>query len=199
MNSSFDGFEVFQKGAIRVIRLNQPALRNPLSIEVIEGLSVSVAEAEQDRQTNHCVITGSGGSFASGANLKEVMQLDAKSARGFGLRGRDLMNKIAGSSLTFVAAIDGLCMGGALDLAIACDKRIASSKSKFAHPGAKLGIITGWGGTQMLPKLVGRKNALELILTAKTIGTREALRIGLIDRVSDEPLEEALNTLEIQK
>ena len=82
-------------------------------------------------------------------------------------------------------------MGGAFDLALSCKKRIASPNSVFAHPGAKLGIITGWGGTQLLPRLVGKKNALEILLTAKKISAEEALKIGLIDEINENPLEKA--------
>ena len=102
------------------------------------------------------------------------------------------MRTIDQSEKFTVAAIDGFCMGGALDLALACNMRIASMRSTFAHPGVNLGIITGWGGTQRLPRLVGEANALEIFLTAKRIGSKEALEIGLIDEIAETPLEFAL-------
>jgi enoyl-CoA hydratase/carnithine racemase len=83
-------------------------------------------------------------------------------------------------------------MGGALDLALSCKRRIASPRSVFAHPGANLGIMTGWSGTQILPRLIGEARALEIFLTAKLVDAKEALRINLIDRISDDPLPESV-------
>ena len=102
------------------------------------------------------------------------------------------MQAIYRSEKLTVAAIDGFCMGGALDLALSCKRRIASSRSVFAHPGANLGIMTGWSGTQILPRLVGEAIALDMFLTAKRVDAKEARRIGLIDAISANPLEEAL-------
>jgi enoyl-CoA hydratase/carnithine racemase len=87
--------------------------------------------------------------------------------------------------LLFIAAIDGYCMGGGLDLALACDWRYATARSVFAHPGARLGLLTGWGGTARLPRTIGRAEALRLFLTAEHISAAEALRLGLIHRVTD--------------
>ena len=108
------------------------------------------------------------------------------------MRGQSLMQTIYHSKKLTVAAIDGFCMGGALDLALSCKFRIASPRSVFAHPGANLGIMTGWSGTQILPRLVGQAKALELFLTAQRVDAKEALRIRLIDEISDNPLDDAL-------
>jgi enoyl-CoA hydratase/carnithine racemase len=102
------------------------------------------------------------------------------------------MKKIADAKQTTIAVINGFCFGGALDLALACDKRIASPNAVFSHPGANLGIVTGWGGTKRLPRLVGEAKALEIFLTAKRVAAVEALRIGLIDKISENPLAELL-------
>ena len=130
--------------------------------------------------------------FASGADLREIAEVTADTAREFSLRGQALMNMIASLKPLTVAAVNGYCFGGALDLALACDRRIASSKAIFSHPGTGLGIITGWGGTQRLPRLIGRANALEMFLTAGRFDANEALRIGLVDQVADDVLETAL-------
>lgn len=130
--------------------------------------------------------------FASGADLREIADVAEDEAREFSRRGQALMNKIAGCGCETIAAVNGICFGGALDLALSCDRRIASPDALFSHPGANLGIITGWGGTQRLPRLIGRGRALEMFFTAKRVGADEALTIGLVDEISDDPLRSAL-------
>ncbi len=175
-----------------VIRFVRPEIKNPLSIETLDALKAIFADLESDEHIIKIIFTGSGDTFASGANLKEIAETSADGARKFALRGQTLMQTIYHSKKYTVAAIDGFCMGGALDLALSCKVRIASPRSVFAHPGANLGIITGWSGTQMLPRLVGEAKALELFLTAKRIDAQEALRVGLIDEISKQPLAAAL-------
>lgn len=175
-----------------VIRFNQPALKNPLSIEVLDKLDAVLTALESAAQVEKIIFTGSGDTFAAGANLNEIAAVNGAAAREFGLRGQRLMQKIYRSRLPTVAAVDGFCMGGALDLALSCQMRIASPRSVFAHPGANLGIITGWSGTQLLPRLIGEAKALEMFLTAKKVGAEEALRINLINMVSEQPLAAAL-------
>lgn len=175
-----------------VIRFIRPEIKNPLSIETLEDLKELFPICSSNPKIETIIFTGSGDTFASGANLKEIADTNADNAREFALRGQNLMQKIYHSNKLTVAAIDGFCMGGALDLALACKVRIASSRSVFAHPGVGLGIITGWGGTQMLPRLVGEAKALEMFLTAKRVNADEALDIGLIDKIEANPLEFAL-------
>jgi enoyl-CoA hydratase/carnithine racemase len=124
--------------------------------------------------------------------LNEIAQLNQKTAREFGQRGQNLMQRIYHSRRLTIAAVDGFCMGGALDLALSCRTRIASPRSVFAHPGANLGIMTGWSGTQILPRLIGEARALEMFLTAKRVSADEALRINLIDKISPNPLADSL-------
>lgn len=178
--------EIF--GVTAVIRFIRPEIKNALSVVALENLSRTFDGLNSDPKIETIIFTGSGDTFASGANLNEVARLTAETAREFGLRGQNLMQKIYRSPKRTIAAIDGYCMGGALDLALSCRCRIASPRSVFAHPGASLGIITGWGGTQLLPRLVGKKFALEMLLTAKRISTTEALAINLINEIADEPL-----------
>ena len=102
------------------------------------------------------------------------------------------MQRIADAPQLTIAAVNGYCMGGALDLALACRLRFASAGAVFAHPGARLGIITGWGGTQRLPRLVGDARALELFATARRLTSREAYEAGLVDQVCDPVLDYAL-------
>ena len=140
------------------------------------------------------VFTGVGDVFASGADLREIAEIDSKAAADFAERGQRLMRMIADLPIKSVAAVNGICYGGALDLALACRSRIASPRARFSHPGANLGIMTGWGGTQRLPRLVGEAVALEMFFTAKTIDATEALRLGLVDEIAHDPVERALET-----
>jgi enoyl-CoA hydratase/carnithine racemase len=180
---------------VLIIRFNRPEIRSPLSIAVLENLHEILDEIEENKIVETIIFTGAGDVFASGADLREIAGITKDTAREFALRGQDLMNKIAASEKLTIAAINGFCFGGALDLALSCKKRIASPNAQFSHPGANLGIITGWGGTQRLPRLIGEAAALEMFLTAKRVSAGEALRINLIDEIAENPLESALRIL----
>jgi len=173
----------------RIIRFNRPEIRSPLSIFVLEELNEILNEILANSEIETIIFTGKDDTFASGADLREIAALTKETAREFAWRGQNLMNKIAFANQTTIAAINGFCFGGALDLALACDRRIASPNAQFSHPGVGLGIITGWGGTQRLPRLVGESAAMEMFLTAKRIDANEALRIGLIDEIAENPPE----------
>ena len=172
-----------------IIRFNRPEIRSPLSIFVLDELQRILDETTAE----NIIFTGSADVFASGADLREIVEVTRETATEFALRGQNLMNKIARKNS--FAAINGFCFGGALDLALACRKRIAAPNALFSHPGANLGIITGWGGTQRLTRLIGEAAALEMFLTAKRVSAVEALKIGLIDEISDNPLESAAKLL----
>jgi len=178
-----------------VLRFNRPEIKNSLSIETLEKLKEVFTVLELNSNIEKIIFTGSGDTFASGANLNEIARLNAVTAREFGLRGQNFMQRVYHSNKFTIAAVDGFCMGGALDLAASCKKRIASPRSVFAHPGVSLGIMTGWSGTQILPRLIGEARALEMFLTAKRVDAGEALRINLIDEISENPLDEAKNML----
>jgi enoyl-CoA hydratase len=176
---------------IAVIRLNHPEARNPLSVNTLEELDQAVSSLDQRADIHALIFTGAGDVFASGANIRELRALNPTMAREFALRGQRVMQRIADSTKLTIAAVNGYCMGGGLDLALACDLRCASTRAVFAHPGARLGIITGWGGTQRLPRLIGPARALEIFTTARRLTSYEALEIGLIDGMSDALLDQA--------
>ncbi len=177
---------------LAVVQFIRPEIKNPLSIKTLEEIREIITSLDSNPAIAAIIFTGSGDTFASGANLKEISQTAADNAHKFALRGQNLMQRIYRSNKLTVAAIDGFCMGGALDLALSCKRRIASPRSIFAHPGANLGIITGWGGTQLLPRLIGEAKSLEMFLTAKRVEASEALRIGLIDKVAENPLADSI-------
>lgn len=178
-----------------IIIFNRPEIRSPLSVFVLNRLDEILDEAEKDLEINKIIFTGKADVFASGADLREIAGVSGETAREFALRGQRLMNKISASEKRTIAAVNGFCFGGALDLALSCKKRIATQDAQFSHPGANLGIMTGWGGTQRLPRLIGAGNALEMFMTAKRVSASEALRIGLIDKISENLIDDALNFL----
>lgn len=187
------GFEITEPAqSVLLVRLNRPTERNPLSLATLQSLRAELPKLFASDRINTIIFTGTDDVFASGANIRELVTLDSRTAREFAELGQGLLNDIAATRQTTIAAINGYCMGGGLDLALACDIRIASTNAKFAHPGARLGIITGWGGTQRLPRLIGRTRALEMFLTTRTLGTDEALLTGLVDHVADPVVHEAL-------
>ena len=175
--------------AIAVIRFNQPAQRNPLSINTLHDLEKVLSELTVRDDIKTLIFTGTGDVFASGANIRELSQLDSVSALQFSQLGQRIFQTIADASQLTIAAINGYCMGGALDLALACDIRVASKSAVFSHPGARLGIITGWGGTQRLPRIVGRARAIEFLATARRYSSAAALEMGLISGVGDPVIE----------
>jgi enoyl-CoA hydratase/carnithine racemase len=139
------------------------------------------------------VIAGSGKFFSAGADLREISQLSGSAAFEFAKMGQELMRSLDAFPARVYAAIPGYCMGGGLDLALACHSRIASSHAVFGHRGAALGLITGWGGTQRLPRLIGRGHALEMFVAAEKVTAARALQMGLVDAIADDPLAEAVH------
>lgn len=181
--------KIDREGRAVIVHFSRPEIRNPLSITVLEQLEEVVDSCEAGIE--RLIFTGTNNVFASGANLREIASVTAENVSEFALRGQKLMTKIASLPQVTIAAVNGYCFGGALDLALACDGRIASPQAQFAHPGAGLGIITGWGGTQRLPRLIGDASALEMFFTATPITADRALLIGLVDEIVDDPLDRA--------
>ena len=174
-----------------IVRFTRPEIRNPLSAHVVDALAQMLAKA--DESVSAVVFTGSDGVFASGADLREIAELDGATAAEFARLGQSLMNTITNLEARSIAAINGYCYGGALDLALACDSRIATQTAEFCHPGAGLGIMTGWGGTQRLPRLIGEAAAVEMFLTGKRVTAEEALHTGLIGSIVGDPVAAAID------
>jgi enoyl-CoA hydratase len=187
-----NGIETSHHDGVLVVTFARPEIRSPLSVSVLSELEKIVADCARNVSLKALVFTGKNDVFASGADLREIAELTAATAPDFARRGQNLMSSIANLPQTTVAAINGFCFGGALDLALACDKRIASPDAKFCHPGAGLGIITGWSGTQRLPRLIGTANANEMFFTASPIDAERAIEIGLIDEITDDVFARAL-------
>jgi len=179
-------------GSISIVRFSRPSQRNTLSTETLNALDATLDQLKTSQSVRAVIFTGTADAFASGADISELTRLDPSQAHEFSRRGQQLTGAIANLPQMTIAAINGFCMGGGLDFALACDIRIASRSAVFAHPGSKLGIITGWGGTQRLPRLIGKSKAIELFSTARRFSSNEALKAGLITEIADPVLEAAI-------
>ena len=187
-------FSLLQNEAqVFLLRLQSGDGTNRLTGECVLALHAALGEIRCDRKP--IVIAGNSLYFSAGADLGEIAAFDALSAYKFSLTGQDLMRSIEQFPAPVYAAISGYCMGGGVDLALACHRRIAAPHAIFGHRGATLGLITGWGGTQRLPRLVGKATAQELLVAAERITAHRAFEIGLIDALSEDPVAEALRRL----
>jgi enoyl-CoA hydratase len=179
------------RGSYAVLSLTCPEKLNCLTESMLTSLEAAFREYAGWANHRALVVTGSDGVFSVGADLAALSHLDARSARAFSQRGQALMSSVSRIDSVTIAAIDGYCLGGGLDLALSCDLRYASTRSSFQHPGVKRGIITGWGGNVPLPALIGRDAARRYFITGKRISASEAETLGLINASCDRPLEAA--------
>jgi enoyl-CoA hydratase len=179
-------------GPTAVVTFNRPESRNSLSIATLSELDTLLSTLVENPALKTLIFTGVENVFLSGANISELSSFDSVTARDFSLLGQKVFQRLTDAPQLTIAAINGYCMGGGLDFALACDIRLAASTAVFAHPGARLGIITGWGGTQRLPRLIGKARALEFFITGRPFMSNEAMRIGLISGVFDPVIDEAI-------
>jgi enoyl-CoA hydratase len=187
-------FSLGRHGAAFIISLENEDGTNRLDLATINALAGEIENLHAGEVPNFSlIITGTDKYFSVGANLNEINRLTGAAAYEFALSGQRLMNVVDRYPAPVIAAINGYCMGGGLDLALACDFRICSPHAIFGHRGAALGIMTGWGGTQRLPRLIGKARALQMFLAAEKLHAQEALRIGLVDSVADDPVKTAIN------
>lgn len=154
-----------------------------LSASLLEELGLCVDRLLADPACEGIVIHGSETCFAAGAEIAEVGALSGTTALPFARHGQLVFEKIARATKPVVAAVAGYCLGGGFDLALACCWRLATPEAVFGHPGTSLGLLTGWGGTQRLPQLIGRAPALELLLRGEPVAAEQALALGLVDEV----------------
>ena len=166
------------------VTINRPQALNALNHASLLELKATFESLREEKDVQVVVVTGSGGkAFVAGADIKELMSLDPLDAKKTSELGQSVFNLIERYPKPVIAAIDGFCLGGGCELALACHIRIASEKAKFGQPELKLGLIPGYGGTQRLPRLVGKGRALELILTGEMIAAHRAYEIGLVNCV----------------
>ena len=188
------------KDNICIIRVDREEALNAMNPTVLHELFDNVSSSINDKNIGAIIITGSGDkAFIAGADIKLMEKLDKKGGREFGALGQKVTNLIEESSKPVIAAINGFALGGGCEIALACHLRFASKNAKFGQPEVKLGLIPGWGGTQRLPKIVGKGNAIELIIGGHIIDSNEALRIGLVNKVFDQDklLDESISFAKI--
>lgn len=187
-----------QSESVLVATLNRPTKSNALNQALIDSLDELAAEIETEfdnGQIKALVITGAGErAFSAGADITELADLDAPRARTQMLRGQGVFTRLEELPIVVIAAINGVALGGGLELAMAADLRIAAPTARLGQPEITLGNLPGWGGTQRLPELVGRGRATQLILTGEVISAARAYEIGLVNQVSDDCLTAALDT-----
>ncbi len=180
--------------AARILRLTSDDGTNRLARACVRALTAAIRDMLG--QPAPLVLTGNARFFSAGADLNEITALTGPEAFEFARMGQALMRAVDDFPAPVFAAINGYCMGGGLDLALACDFRIASPHAVFGHRGAALGLMTGWGGTQRLSALVGRARALEMFAAAEKLHAQHALRFKLVDAVVDDPIAESLRRAE---
>lgn len=167
----------------RITLHNPPA--NVLNLSVLKELELVLNEVEKDEYVRVVIVTGTGRFFCAGADINELAHLTSTHGGAeFSVRGQSLLNRIERSEKPVLAVINGTCVGGGLELALACHIRVAAAGAVLGLPEIKLGLIPGFGGTQRLPRVVGASKAAELILTGESLPAEEALRIGLVSRVA---------------
>src|SRR5437867_8204599 len=173
-----------KKGAIAYVTLNRPKVLNALNQRTWENLRTAFEDARDDAEVRGVILTGAGDkAFIAGADISELAQVTAVEAEESSTFGQEVLNLVENLGKPVIAAINGFALGGGCETAMACTIRVASEHAKFGQPEVKLGLIPGGGGTQRMPRLVGKGRALQIILSGEMISAQEAFRIGLVNEV----------------
>jgi enoyl-CoA hydratase len=173
-----------KKGAIAYVTLNRPKVLNALNRKTWEDLETAFTDARDDDTVRGVILTGAGDkAFIAGADIGELARLTSVEGEKSSTYGQEVLNLVENLGKPVVAAINGFALGGGCETAMACTIRLSTETAKFGQPEVKLGVLPGGGGTQRLPRLVGKGRALQLILTGEMINAQEAYRIGLVNEV----------------
>lgn len=175
-----------KKEGIATIKINRPKVLNALNQETITEITNAVIELEKDSKIKVAILTGEGKAFIAGADISAMANMTPLEAKEFAELGHNMLNTIENSRLPFIAAVNGYALGGGCETLMACDIVIAGKSAKLGQPEINLGVHPGFGGTQRLPRLVGRMKAKELLLTGRNIDAEEAHNIGLVNMVVDD-------------
>lgn len=194
-STNFENIKYEVKDSIAYITLNRPKAMNALNRRTMEELHSAFHAAREDVKVKGIILTGAGDkAFIAGADIAELSAIDGDQAGEFSSKGQEVLSFIETLGKPVIAAVNGFALGGGCETAMACTIRVAAEQAKFGQPEVKLGVIPGYGGTQRLPRLVGKGRALQLILMGDLIGAQEALRIGLVNEVV--PAEDLLSRCE---
>jgi enoyl-CoA hydratase len=181
---TYDTLKIETREGISVVTISRPEKLNALNGRVMNELDAAFAAIASDPEVRGVILTGAGDkAFVAGADIAELATLSPVEGKEVTLKGQAVLARIEALSKPVVAAINGFALGGGCELAMACHLRVAAEAARLGTPEVKLGLMCGYGGTQRLPRLVGRGRALELLLTGEMIDAQEALRIGLVNRV----------------
>ena len=181
---TFENIVFEKRNAIGYVTVSRPKALNALNMATMGELRAAFTDIQQDPALRAAILTGAGEkAFVAGADINELAQQDAVTGKAFAHRGQAVLDLIENLGKPVIACINGFALGGGCELALACAIRIASENAKLGQPEVKLGIIPGYGGSQRLPRLVGKGMAMQLVLTGEMISAQEALRIGLVNEV----------------
>jgi enoyl-CoA hydratase len=181
---NFENILFEKKNAIAYVTVNRPDKLNALNMATMEELRAAFHDIKNDASVRVVILTGSGEkAFIAGADIGELAQHNTVTAKEYTHRGQSVLNLIENLGKPVIACINGFALGGGCEIAMACTMRLASENAKLGQPEVKLGLIPGYGGTQRLPRLVGKGLAMQLLLTGEMITAQEAHRIGLVNEV----------------
>jgi enoyl-CoA hydratase/carnithine racemase len=182
---TFNNLLLEKKNSIAYLTVNRPKVLNALNIATVEELRAAFAALQEDAEVRVVLLTGAGEkAFVAGADISELASLDERSGKEFAQRGQAVFDLIENLGKPVIACVNGFALGGGCELAMACSFRLAGENAKFGQPEVKLGVIPGYGGTQRLPRLIGKGMGLQLLLTGEIITAQEAFRIGLVNEVT---------------
>ena len=182
---TFENILFEKKNSIAYVTVNRPKVLNALNMATMEELRQAFHDIKNDAATRVVIFTGAGEkAFIAGADIGELAKQDAVSGKEYTHRGQNVLNLIENLGKPVIACINGFALGGGCEIALACTMRLASENAKLGQPEVKLGIIPGYGGTQRLPRLVGKGIAMQMVLAGEMITAQEALRIGLVNEVT---------------
>lgn len=173
-----------KQGSVMTVTINRPESLNALNTAFFDEMDYFIAHDAANPELRCIIITGSGKAFVAGADIAEMVHKDQKAATEFSLRGQKTFMGISSIAVPVIAAVNGFALGGGLELAMACDFRIASENAKFGQPEVNLGLIPGYAGTQRLSRLIGLGDALLMLTSGEAITASDALRLGLVQRLT---------------
>ncbi|CAH2214240.1 enoyl-CoA hydratase-related protein [Tepidibacter aestuarii] len=178
---------------IGILKINRAKYMNSLNRNTLTELNILLDEIEADKNLHVLIISGEGEkAFVAGADINQMKDMGCVEAMRFSKLGNNVFKKIENLQMVVIAAINGYCLGGGLELALACDIRIGNEKSKFAQPEVGLGIIPGFGATQRLSNVIGISKAKEMIYTGNMIDSKEALSLGILNKIEEDPIKESI-------